>query len=173
MARMPRGPDDEPIDYESQVAYFARMGARSMANSFEIGERRKEVLLARRPDYIALEPADHYIDPDSGRQELAPSPAMVVLGRYLRRARRYADISQAELARRAGVTQSMVSRAERGVAPGMRLERFVSMCVVLGRLFPLGACAHDHLCSWQPVRLQQKENRDRYLEFLLDAAGER
>lgn len=164
--------DDENIAPEERSAHYARLGARSLANSYEIDERRNEVLVVRRPDHIALEPAEFHVNPDSGRRDLAPSPAMVLVGRYLRRARRYADISQAELARRAGVTQSMVSRAERGVAPGMRFERFVSMCYVLGRVFPFGACVHDHRCGWQPARQQQKENRDRYLQFLLEAAGE-
>ncbi len=69
--------------------------------------------------------------------------------------------------------QSMVSRTERARAPAMGLERFVDMCVVLGRLFPLGACPHDHECGWQPIRpVPPMDESAGYIEFLLGQAGE-
>ena len=94
---------------------------------------------------------------------------MLIVGRYLRRARRYSGKSQHRLALDSNVSQSMVSRTERGLAPGMRLERFVAMAGSLGRLFPLGVCPHDHECGWQPVRppAHQASAVERLLAVLL------
>ena len=48
-----------------------------------------------------------------------------VIGSGLRRARRERGWSQRELARLASVDQSLISRLENGIAPGIRYERFV------------------------------------------------
>ena len=51
----------------------------------------------------------------------------------------------------------MVSRAERGLAPAMGVGRLVRLCDALGRLFPLGACPHDHECAWQPIKPPERQ----------------
>ena len=100
---------------------------------------------------------------------LDSDPEMLIVGRYLRRARRYSGKSQHRLALDSNVSQSMVSRTERGLAPGMRLERFVAIAESLGRLFPLGMCPHDHECAWQPIKppVHQTSAVERLLAILL------
>ena len=51
----------------------------------------------------------------------------------------------------------MVSRFERGFAPGMRTEKLVAIARALDRLFPFGTCPHDHECAWQPIRPPQHQ----------------
>ena len=145
-----------------------------LARDIEMTKRRSEALAVRRHDHLDLDPPEGFVDPDSGRRDLAPDPALVLVGRYLRRSRHYAAKAQEQLANESGVSQSMVSRAERGKAPHMALERFVMMCKPLDRLFPLGACPHDHHCPWQPIRPPERQVTDatRLLEYLLKTAGE-
>jgi len=83
--------------------------------------------------------------------------------------------TQQQVADQTGLSQSMVSRAERAVAPGMSLDRFVAMCLAFDRLFPLGACPHDHECSWQPIKRDQLDPADasKFLAYLMRIAGER
>lgn len=144
-----------------------------MARSIEMERRREEVDAVRivQP-FELIEPAGSF-DPDSGRRRLDAGTPLIHLGRYFRRSRAYSGLSQAHLAEKAGVSQSMVSRTERARAPAMALERFVDMCLVLGRLFPLGACPHDHECGWQPIRPEPAlDDSAGYIEFLLQQAGE-
>lgn len=128
--------------------------ARIVATSVELAARRNEAWAARGPDHLDLVPPS-LRDSVTGKRELAPDPRLVLVGRYLRRARRYSRKSQQRVADESGVTQSMVSRAERGLAPGMGLLRLVMMSEPLGRLFPLGTCPHDHECAWQPIKPPQ------------------
>ena len=138
-----------------------------------MNRRRLEVDAVRVANYFELLPAPHFHDLDTGRRELMPDAPLLLLGRYFRRSRAYAGLSQAQLAGMAGVSQSMVSRVERAKAPAMAFERFVNMCLVLGRLFPLGTCPHDHRCGWQPVKPPEpKPDADAYLARLLSFAGE-
>lgn len=69
----------------------------------------------------------------------------------------------------------MVSRAERGVAPGMGLKRLVMMSEPLGRLFPLGTCPHDHECAWQPIKPPEHVVSDveRLLALLMTPSDEK
>lgn len=124
----------------------------------------------RKPDHVDLLPPRDFRHPVTGRRELAPDPALVIIGRYLRRARGYALKSQERVGHETGVSQSMVSRAERGLAPGMGFGRFVQMCEALGRLFPLGTCPHEHECAWQPIKPPQHRTTDveRLLALILD-----
>jgi hypothetical protein len=67
----------------------------------------------------------------------------------------------------------MVSRLERAKGPGMAIERFIDMSLVLGRLFPLGVCPHDHQCGWQPIQPRApKPDVDAFLARLLRYADE-
>ncbi len=159
----------------ADIDKWAKEGALRIARGIEMRRRRADVNAVRIPSHIELRPADDWVDPDSGRREHEPTPELVLVGRYFRRSRLYADMSQQTLADKAGVSQSMVSRLERGVAPGMDFHRFVDMCLVVGRLFPIGACPHDHLCAWQPVRpppdLRVLDGQE-FLDRLRQYAGE-
>ena len=57
-------------------------------------------------------------------------------------------MSQRGLAARAGVSQSAISRLERGVAIGMTAIRLVSVCMALGPNYPFGCCPHEHACAY-------------------------
>jgi len=109
----------------------ARIGALRIAQSIE--RRRREA-----------EMADPMGDP--------ASVGVHLLGRYIRRCRSLAGLTQHQLAKRAGVSQSMVSRAERGLTPGMSAVTLIRIVQPLARFFPFGVCPHDHNCSWQPVK---------------------
>lgn len=86
-----------------------------------------------------------------GRYEVWPDPRAIAFGRTLRRARRLAGLSQRQLAARSGVSQSGVSRFERGMAPGMSTERLIMICDAVGRSMPFGFCPHDHVCPWPRI----------------------
>ena len=156
-----------------QKSQWAKEGALRMARAIEIDRRRSEVEAVRVPDHFDLLPAPTFYDADSGRRELMPDAPLVLIGRYFRRSRAYAGISQTQLASMANVSQSMVSRLERARAPAMAFERFVDMGLVLGRLFPLGVCPHEHRCGWQPVPpAPDKPDPETFLDRLLRYAGE-
>lgn len=143
-----------------------------MARTIELQRRREEIDAVRVPDAFELLPPREYYDLDSGRRELSPEAPLVHVGRYFRRSRAYAGLSQSQLAGKADVSQSMVSRVERARAPAMGFERFIDMCLALGRLFPLGVCPHDHRCGWQPIQQPQPAQPGALLEHLLGVAGE-
>jgi len=156
-----------------QKTQWAMEGALRIARAIEMDRRRSEVEAIKVPDQFELLPAPAFYDADSGRRVLTPDAPLVLIGRYFRRSRAYAGISQTQLAGMAGVSQSMVSRIERARAPAMAFERFINMCLVLGRLFPLGVCPHDHRCGWQPVPPPPtKPDPETYLDHLLRYAGE-
>jgi transcriptional regulator with XRE-family HTH domain len=136
------------VEEDFSEGWQARAGARRMANQLELQMRREETA---RP---------------------AGQP-LVVLGRYIRRSRRYSEKNQRRLAEDAHVSQAQLSRLERGVVPSMRLERFVQIANALGRLLPLGVCPHDHPCAWQPVRPPLiPQSSGGLIEYLLRQAGE-
>jgi transcriptional regulator with XRE-family HTH domain len=85
-------------------------------------------------------------------RRIPKTPEVTLLGQYVRRSRYYAEKSQSRLSGESGVTQSMISRLERGVAPGMRVDRLVALASSLGRVFPLGYCPHNHECAWDALR---------------------
>ncbi len=155
------------------LEHWAKEGALYQARAIEMERRRSEVEAIRIPDHFSLMPAPYFFDGETGRRELMPDAPLMLIGRYFRRSRAYAGISQAQLAAMAAVSQSMVSRVERAKAPAMAFERFVDMCLVLGRLFPFGVCPHDHRCGWQPVKPPPpKPDADKFLDMLLGRAGE-
>jgi len=57
--------------------------------------------------------------------------ALEMVGQAVRLARQRASMSQRVLAARAGVSQTTISRLERGVVPGMGLEQFARIAMVL------------------------------------------
>jgi transcriptional regulator with XRE-family HTH domain len=140
--------DFDPLDPVRNAEIIARRA--------ELYHRHQEAWAVARPDHISFSSID-FVHPDTGRHTFEAEPDLIALGRYLRRARRYSGKSQARVALDANVSQSMVSRVERGVAPGMPLEKFVAVVKALGRLFPLGACPHGHECAWQLIRPPQRD----------------
>src|SRR4051812_50218933 len=70
-------------------------------------------------------------------------------GRILRRARHCAGLSQQRLADLSGVSQTTISRLERGKAPRTPIDRVLALQAVLGGWLPMGVCPHDHHCMWQ------------------------
>jgi transcriptional regulator with XRE-family HTH domain len=136
------------MDEDFSPGWQARLGARQWANSMEIRLRREEA-------------DSHITEP-------------VALGRYLIRSRRYAGKTQRELSGAAGVSQSMMSRLERGRATMTPLRNFLQVGSALGRLFPMGCCPHDHACAWQPIRPPESRTSDaqRYIDKLRLAAGD-
>ncbi len=108
----------------------------------------------------------------TGRYGQLQAPAdLVEIGRYFSLARRRAGISQQRLGTMAGVSQSMISRFERGLAPAMGVRHLVALSKVLGQLFPFGVCPHEHVCGWQPRKPpeQQISYVERWLDLLLSA----
>src|SRR3954467_2773881 len=70
-------------------------------------------------------------------------------GRILRRARHCAGLSQQRLADLSGVSQTTISRLERGKAPRTPIDRVLVLQAVLGGCLPMGVCPHDHHCIWK------------------------
>jgi len=165
--------DLEPPDAPSEDEH-TRRGALVAAREIELMHRRRDVAAVRPLDHVDMLPPG-IVDADSGRPELSPGPQLVLVGRYLWRARMLSGKTQQCVANESGVSQSMVSRAERAVAPGMPFERFVAMCQPLDRLFPLGVCPHDHECAWQPIQRDRVDADDasRFIAYLMSIAGER
>jgi DNA-binding XRE family transcriptional regulator len=77
-----------------------------------------------------------------------PVPEMVVVGARFRHGRRQKGWSQRRLALEAGVSQSVISRFERGLVTGMSTERLIRLATALGPRFPFGFCPHEHACKW-------------------------
>jgi len=60
--------------------------------------------------------------------------ALLRLGLAISQARRLTGLSQTRLARRSGVDQGSISRLERGLAPGMRIENIARILDIVGSL---------------------------------------
>lgn len=78
----------------------------------------------------------------------APKPSLEIFGARIRHGRQQAGLSQRQLANRSGVSQSTISRLERGRCIGLAFIRLVAICSAMGTDFPFGACPHDHPCRW-------------------------
>jgi transcriptional regulator with XRE-family HTH domain len=74
--------------------------------------------------------------------------ALAVIGQALRIARHNAGISQRRLAARSGVSQSAISRIERGSVRGIALLYFARLVLTLGDAMPLVGCPHGHDCDY-------------------------
>lgn len=46
------------------------------------------------------------------------------------------------------MSQSTISRLERGLVPGLATWKLVKIGFVLGVRLPLAFCPHDHDCAW-------------------------
>ncbi len=77
-----------------------------------------------------------------------PVPEMVIVGARFRNGRRQAGLSQRRLAELSGISQSGISRLERGLATGMIAERVIRIATAIGPHFPFGFCPHQHSCAY-------------------------
>lgn len=86
----------------------------------------------------------------------ADRQALQLLGAAVRIGRKRMGLSQDALAASAEVSQTAVSRLERGMVWGMAVVRFARVASVLGPRMPLGGCPHGHRCAfdteWQYAR---------------------
>ena len=83
-----------------------------------------------------------------GRYVEWPLPIFLLVGARFRNGRQNAGLTQRQLADMAGISQSVVSRFERGLVSHMSAERIVRLAMALGPDFPFGCCPHDHKCAW-------------------------
>jgi transcriptional regulator with XRE-family HTH domain len=82
------------------------------------------------------------------RQSRIVSAEMELFGARIRRGRQQLGMSQRKLAERAGVSQSEVSRLERGMGGGISSYRLVRIGIALGPTFPFGSCPHHTACAY-------------------------
>ena len=88
-----------------------------------------------------------------------PLPDLVLFGARMRLGRTQLGVSQRRLADLAGVSQSLISRLERGVATGIGLVHLVAVGMALGSDFPFGFCPHDDGCKWKYDPTHPKQPR--------------
>ena len=74
--------------------------------------------------------------------------ALAIVGHAVRIARERAALSQRRLAARAGVSQSAISRMERGAVRGIDLLYFARVAAALADAMPLAGCPHGHGCDY-------------------------
>jgi hypothetical protein len=74
--------------------------------------------------------------------------ALVILGAGIRIGRRRLGLTQRELAERSGVSQTAISRLERGMVWGMAVVRFARVAWALEERTPFGGCPHPHQCDY-------------------------
>jgi transcriptional regulator with XRE-family HTH domain len=90
--------------------------------------------------------------------------ALAVVGQAVRIARERAALSQRRLAARAQVSQSAISRMERGAVRGIGLVYFARVVDALGDAMPLVGCPHGHACDhdrqWRYARNQVSPDRE-------------
>ncbi|HUG48145.1 MAG TPA: helix-turn-helix domain-containing protein [Candidatus Limnocylindria bacterium] len=103
-----------------------------------------------------------------------PPSEIELVGRYVRRARGFAGVSQRTLAANAGVSQSMLARLETGHGGGVRIDRLVAIGATLGRALPLGFCPHRHGCAWERIEppaplTRSEEIREALIQLGIDS----
>ena len=90
----------------------------------------------------------------------APKPSLEIFGQRIRAGRHRMGLSQRQLANRAGVSQSTISRLERGRCIGLAFISLVAICAAMGTDFPFGSCPHDHKCRWPSSPLETPSEPD-------------
>jgi len=81
-------------------------------------------------------------------------------GIEFRRCRLYAGLSQVELARQSGVSQSTISRIERGKAASASLIKLARISEAMLAGFPFAYCPHPHFCPWNRLNDDGTTSRD-------------
>jgi transcriptional regulator with XRE-family HTH domain len=89
---------------------------------------------------------------DGPRRNETPTPETIEVGQRFRVGRRQAGLSQRRVADRSGISQSEISRLERGMTPGMSAYRVFAIALALGDRFPFGVCPHPHRCAYSIER---------------------
>lgn len=90
-----------------------------------------------------------YRDPDqTGLRDLLRQ-----FGVELRRCRLRCGLSQVKLADLSGVSQSSISRLERGRAPYAGLHLILRLGAAMEGQLPLAFCPHRHSCGWEQLDL--------------------
>jgi transcriptional regulator with XRE-family HTH domain len=82
-------------------------------------------------------------------------------GTEFRRCRLYAGLSQVALAERSGVSQSTISRLERGKASSAAMFKLVRISDAMGDRFPFAFCPHPHYCAWNRLEEDGVASRNR------------
>lgn len=82
-------------------------------------------------------------------------------GTEFRRCRIYAGLSQVVLAERSGVSQSTISRLERGLASSAAMFKLVRISDSMGDGFPFAFCPHPHYCAWNRLDEDGVHSRSR------------
>jgi transcriptional regulator with XRE-family HTH domain len=85
---------------------------------------------------------------DRPRRNETPTDDTIEVGQRFRRGRQQAGLSQRRVAERSGISQSEISRLERGMTPGMSAYRVFAIAMALGDRFPFGICPHPHRCAY-------------------------
>ena len=85
---------------------------------------------------------------DRPRRNETPTAETIEVGERFRLGRRQAGPSQRRVADRSGISQSEISRLERGKTPGMSAYRVFAIALALGNRFPFGTCPHQHRCVY-------------------------
>ena len=96
---------------------------------------------------------------DRPRRNETPTPETIEVGQRFRLGRRQAGLSQRRVAERSGISQSEISRLERGKTPGMSAYRVFAIALALGPRFPFGTCPHDHRCAYSGEQSVEQPSR--------------
>jgi transcriptional regulator with XRE-family HTH domain len=91
--------------------------------------------------------------PGRARRNETPTPETIEVGLRFRHGRRQAGLSQRDVEDRSGISQSEISRLERGKTPGMSAYRVFAIALALGDRFPFGVCPHPHRCAYSAETL--------------------
>jgi transcriptional regulator with XRE-family HTH domain len=84
----------------------------------------------------------------SGSRDVVDRHAIAIVGRAVRIGRERAALSQRALAVRSEVSQTAISRLERGKVRGMGLVYFARVVRAQGDTMPLVGCPHGHDCDY-------------------------
>lgn len=83
--------------------------------------------------------------------DVSDQRALAIVGQAVRIARHRSALSQRGLAARSGVSQSAISRMERGSVRGMGLVYLARVVEALGDSISLVGCPHGHDCEYARV----------------------
>lgn len=108
--------------------------------------RKRELSASRFND--AVDDFGQFASRRGWRYDQWPLPTFELVGARFRHGRLLAGVSQRRIAEVAGISQSVVSRFERGLVSHTSAERIVRLAMALGPAFPFGCCPHTHACDW-------------------------
>lgn len=128
----------------------------SVTDGYEAPAHRS--LLASTPGFF-IPPPFGWSHPITGKRGWQPSFALIAFGMYVKRARYLVNMTQVRLAELSAVNQGQVSRLERGLTPGTRVEDLVSIGSVWGwQPAPAPPAARDWKAEWRAA--EQRLDRE-------------